>query len=90
MSSYIYKSVYPRLILTNSSILYICFREEEGRKRVRLLQRQLQDVKKEKEKELQERNEMIAHYKDQLQEMKAKTNMEGKLFNSTILFGYIL
>ena len=54
-----------------------CCREEEGRKRVRLLQRQLQDVRKEKETELQQRNEMIAHYKDQLQEMKAKTNMEG-------------
>ena len=28
--------------------------------------------------ELQHRNEMIAHLKDQLQEMKAKTSMEGK------------
>ena len=27
---------------------------------------------------LQQRNEMIAHLKDQLQEMKAKTSMEGK------------
>ena len=26
----------------------------------------------------QQRNEMIAHLKDQLQEMKAKTSMEGK------------
>ena len=53
-------------------------REEEGRKRVRLIQRQLVEVRKEKETELQQRNEMIAHLKDQLQEMKAKTNMEGK------------
>ena len=29
-------------------------------------------------KNLQQRNEMIAHLKDQLQEMKAKTSMEGK------------
>ena len=28
--------------------------------------------------EKQQRNEMIAHLKDQLQEMKAKTSMEGK------------
>jgi len=53
-------------------------KEEEGRKRVKLLQRQLLDVKREKETELQQRMEMIAHLKDQLQEMKAKTNMEGK------------
>ncbi|ESO88598.1 hypothetical protein LOTGIDRAFT_125731 [Lottia gigantea] len=53
-------------------------KEEDGRKRVRQLQKQLLDVKKEKESELQNREEMIAHLKDQLQEMKAKTNMEGK------------
>ena len=29
-------------------------------------------------KKKQQRNEMIAHLKDQLQEMKAKTSMEGK------------
>lgn len=55
-----------------------CSREENGRKRVRQLHKQLSDVKKEKELEMQQRNEMIAHLKDQLQEMKAKTNMEGK------------
>ena len=53
-------------------------REEKERKRVKQLQKEIQDVKKEKEVELQHRNEMIAHLKDQLQEMKAKTNMEGK------------
>lgn len=45
---------------------------------MKALQRQLVDVRKEKEIEIQQRNEMIAHLKDQLQEMKAKTNMEGK------------
>ena len=45
---------------------------------MKYLQKQLGDIKKEKEKEIQDRNEMIAHLKDQLQEMKAKTNMEGK------------
>ena len=55
-----------------------CAREEEGRRRVKALQKQLVDVRREKEVELQHRNEMIAHLKDQLQEMKAKTSMEGK------------
>lgn len=53
-------------------------REEEGRKEIKSLQKQLQDVKKEKELELQNRNEMIAYLKDQLQEMKAKTDMESR------------
>nr|XP_033813927.1 dynein regulatory complex protein 9 [Geotrypetes seraphini] len=53
-------------------------REEEGRKKIKFLQKQLQDVKREKEVEIQHRNELIAHLKDQLQEMKAKTSMEGK------------
>jgi kinesin family protein 6/9 len=34
------------------------------------LHRYIQDVKVEKERELQQRNEMISHLKDQLQEMK--------------------
>uniref|UniRef100_A0A674I2C1 IQ motif containing G n=1 Tax=Terrapene triunguis TaxID=2587831 RepID=A0A674I2C1_9SAUR len=53
-------------------------REEEGRKEIKSLQKWLQDVKKEKELELQNRNEMIAYLKDQLQEMKAKTDMESR------------
>lgn len=32
----------------------------------------------EKEKEIQQRNELIAHLKDRLQEIKAKSNMEAK------------
>ncbi|XP_053243351.1 dynein regulatory complex protein 9 isoform X2 [Podarcis raffonei] len=53
-------------------------REEMGRKKIKSLQKQLSDVKKEKEFELQNRNEMIAYLKDQLQEMKAKTDMENR------------
>lgn len=53
-------------------------KEEDGRKRVRQLNKMIQEVKVEKELELQQRNEMISHLKDQLQEMKAKSNMEGK------------
>ncbi|XP_002738856.1 dynein regulatory complex protein 9-like [Saccoglossus kowalevskii] len=53
-------------------------KEEAGRKRIKQLHRQLVDVKREQETEIQQRSEMIAHLKDQLQEMKAKSNMEGK------------
>lgn len=35
-------------------------------------------MKEERESEVKQRNEMIAHLKDQLQEMKAKTAMEAK------------
>ncbi|XP_015216930.1 dynein regulatory complex protein 9 isoform X1 [Lepisosteus oculatus] len=61
----------------------IIVREEEGRRRTRALQRQLLDIRKEKELELQKREEMIAHMKDQLQEMKAKTGLEGKYVKSS-------
>uniref|UniRef100_A0A0B6ZYG2 Dynein regulatory complex protein 9 n=1 Tax=Arion vulgaris TaxID=1028688 RepID=A0A0B6ZYG2_9EUPU len=53
-------------------------REQDGRKRIQELQKELQDVKKDHEMEVQQRKEMISHLKDQLQEMKAKTNMENK------------
>ncbi|KAG8136336.1 hypothetical protein E2320_009294 [Naja naja] len=49
-----------------------------GRKKIKSLQKQLGEVKKEKDYELQNRNEMIAYLKDQLQEMKAKTDMENR------------
>ncbi|NXF30002.1 DRC9 protein, partial [Nyctibius bracteatus] len=51
-------------------------RSEEGKKEIKALEKQLQDVKKETEIELQNRDNMIAHLKDELQEMKAKTDME--------------
>uniref|UniRef100_A0ACB8FCK6 Uncharacterized protein n=1 Tax=Sphaerodactylus townsendi TaxID=933632 RepID=A0ACB8FCK6_9SAUR len=53
-------------------------REELGRRKIKSLQKQIHDVKKEKEFELQNRDEMIAYLKDQLQEMKAKTDMENR------------
>ncbi|XP_063772636.1 dynein regulatory complex protein 9 isoform X3 [Pseudophryne corroboree] len=53
-------------------------REQEGRKKIKALQKQLQDVRLEKKVEMQSRTELIAHLKDQLQEMKAKTSMEGR------------
>ncbi|XP_039225869.1 dynein regulatory complex protein 9 isoform X1 [Crotalus tigris] len=56
----------------------LVLREEMGRKKIKSLQKQLGEVKKEKDYELQNRNEMIAYLKDQLQEMKAKTDMENR------------
>ena len=49
------------------TVFFFAPREEEGRRRVRMLRQQLESVKREKEVELQQRNEMIAHLKDQLQ-----------------------
>uniref|UniRef100_A0A8C9S1F8 Dynein regulatory complex protein 9 n=1 Tax=Scleropages formosus TaxID=113540 RepID=A0A8C9S1F8_SCLFO len=63
-------------------------REEEGRGKMKALQRQLLDIRKEKALELQ-REEMIAHLKDQLQQMKAKTTLEKKYVkNSSELMVY--
>ncbi|NXI55228.1 DRC9 protein, partial [Chloroceryle aenea] len=52
-------------------------REEEGKKEIKSLEKQIQDVKKETEIELQNRDSVIAYLKDELQEMKAKTDMES-------------
>ncbi len=53
-------------------------REQESRIAIKELQKSLVDIKIEKEVEIQKRNELIAHLKDRLQELKAKTNMEAK------------
>ncbi|NXX38535.1 DRC9 protein, partial [Tricholaema leucomelas] len=50
---------------------------EEGRREIKSLEKQLQDVKKEMEVELQNRDDMIANLKDELQEMKAKMDRES-------------
>ncbi|XP_009991072.1 PREDICTED: IQ domain-containing protein G [Tauraco erythrolophus] len=55
----------------------LLIREEEGKKEIKALEKQLQDVKKETEIELQNRENMILYLKDELQEMKAKTYMES-------------
>lgn len=53
-------------------------REAECQQRVRELERQLVVLRKEKEEEIIRLNEQTAHLKDQLQELKAKTSLEGK------------
>ncbi|XP_054538515.1 dynein regulatory complex protein 9 isoform X6 [Pan troglodytes] len=56
----------------------IIAREEKGRKQIISLQKQLINVKKERQFEVQSQNEYIANLKDQLQEMKAKSNLENR------------
>ncbi|XP_021418901.1 dynein regulatory complex protein 9 isoform X3 [Oncorhynchus mykiss] len=66
-----------------ANLLDIIIREEGGRRKTKALQRQLLDIRKEKTLELQRREEMTAHLKDQLQEMKAKTGLERKYVKSS-------
>ncbi|NXP08167.1 DRC9 protein, partial [Thinocorus orbignyianus] len=61
----------------------ILIREEEGKKEIKSLEKQLRDVKKETEIELQNRDTTIAFLKDQLLEVKAKTNMESCYMKKT-------
>lgn len=56
--------------------LDIVQREEEGRRRGKALQRQLRDLRKERAQEVHQREEITAHLRAQLQEMKAKAAME--------------
>ncbi|XP_055673187.1 dynein regulatory complex protein 9 isoform X3 [Falco peregrinus] len=51
--------------------------EEEGKEEIKSLEKQLQDVKEQTEIELQNRDSVILYLKDELQEMKAKMNMES-------------
>ncbi|XP_005051203.1 PREDICTED: IQ domain-containing protein G [Ficedula albicollis] len=55
----------------------IVIREEKGKKEIKALQKQLQDVKKQTDKDLQNRDEAIDRLKDKLQENMAKWNTES-------------
>ncbi|KAI1235909.1 IQ domain-containing protein G [Lamprotornis superbus] len=55
----------------------ILIREEKGKKEIKALQKQLQDVKKQTDKDLQNRDEAIDRLKDKLQENTAKWNTES-------------
>ncbi|XP_072550721.1 dynein regulatory complex protein 9 [Salminus brasiliensis] len=61
----------------------IIIREQEGRLRTKVLQRQLLDLRQEKMLELQKRQEWTAHLKDRLQEMKVKTSLEKRYADSS-------
>ncbi|XP_023788745.1 IQ domain-containing protein G isoform X1 [Cyanistes caeruleus] len=55
----------------------ILIREEKGKKEIKALQKQLQDVKKQTDNDLQNRDKVIDHLKDKLQETTAKLNTES-------------
>ncbi|NXM83719.1 DRC9 protein, partial [Oenanthe oenanthe] len=55
----------------------IVIRSEKGKKEIKALQKQLQDVKKETDEDLQNRDEAIDRLKDKLQESMAKWNTES-------------
>lgn len=59
-------------------------KEVAARKEFRQLQRQLAGTKKAKDQEIHEMTEMIAHLKDQLQEMKSKSNLESKYVKKSV------
>ncbi|NWR47093.1 DRC9 protein, partial [Regulus satrapa] len=55
----------------------ILIRSEEGKKEIKALQKQLQDVKKQTDEDLQNRDMVIDHLRDKLQEQTAKLNIEN-------------
>ncbi|NWS10837.1 DRC9 protein, partial [Pachyramphus minor] len=55
----------------------ILIREEEGKKEIKSLQKQLQDVKRQTTKDLQNRDKIIDRLKDKLQEKTAKLDTES-------------
>ncbi|XP_062485009.1 dynein regulatory complex protein 9 isoform X2 [Pezoporus occidentalis] len=55
----------------------VLIREQEGKKQIKSLEKQLQYVKKQTETELKSRDAMILNLKDELQEIKAKVSMES-------------
>ncbi|XP_027541582.1 dynein regulatory complex protein 9 [Neopelma chrysocephalum] len=55
----------------------VLIREEEGKKEIKSLQKQLQDVKRQTAKDLQNRDKIIDRLKDKLQEKTAKLDTEG-------------
>ncbi|NXJ73582.1 DRC9 protein, partial [Trogon melanurus] len=61
----------------NSKFHDFLIRSEEGKKEIKSLEKQLQDVKKETKIELQNRDNMIVYLKEELQEMKAEMDMES-------------
>ena len=57
-------------------VVLLWFSEEESRQRIKELTQRIQSVRQEKVTELARRAEVIAYQKDQLQEAKAKAQLE--------------
>jgi len=58
--------------------------EENGRDKIKFLQREIKKVKQEHETEALKCNKIIAHLKDQVQELKAKSAMESKYLKNSV------
>ncbi|KAM4627681.1 dynein regulatory complex protein 9 [Polymixia lowei] len=69
-----------------AELLHVVIREQEGRRKSTTLQRQLVDIRRETSLEVQRREELTAHLKDQVQEMMVKTSLKRQyITNSTDL-----
>ena len=63
---------------------YFIVNEENGRDRIKFLQKEIKKVKQEHETEALKCNKIIAHLKDQVQELKAKSAMESKYLKNSV------
>ncbi|XP_017666118.1 PREDICTED: IQ domain-containing protein G [Lepidothrix coronata] len=63
--------------IKKSKFYDVLIREEEGKKEIKSLQKQLQDVKRQTAKDLQNRDKIIDRLKDKLQEKTAKLDTES-------------
>eukprot|EP00045_Choanoeca_perplexa_P022833 m.11009 g.11009 ORF g.11009 m.11009 type:complete len:387 (-) comp9739_c0_seq1:67-1227(-) len=60
-----------------STMAATILKEKESRATIKRLRQQIADVKEEKEREIQEQNELVAQLKDQKQEARVRVNMES-------------
>ncbi|XP_016326515.1 dynein regulatory complex protein 9 isoform X1 [Sinocyclocheilus anshuiensis] len=65
-----------------AQLLDIINREEEGRLRIKALQKELLDVRKQKTEECVRLEELVAYLRDQVQDIRVLSNRQGKFVNS--------
>ncbi|XP_016132179.1 dynein regulatory complex protein 9 [Sinocyclocheilus grahami] len=65
-----------------AQLLDIINREEEGRLRIKALQKELLDIHKQKTEECVRLEELVAYLRDQVQDIRVLSNRQGKFVNS--------
>ncbi|XP_059363095.1 dynein regulatory complex protein 9 isoform X2 [Carassius carassius] len=65
-----------------AQLLEIINREEEGRLRIKALQKELLDIHKQKTEECVRLEELVAYLRDQVQDIRMRSNRQGKFVNS--------
>uniref|UniRef100_A0A8C1B884 IQ motif containing G n=1 Tax=Cyprinus carpio carpio TaxID=630221 RepID=A0A8C1B884_CYPCA len=65
-----------------AQLLDIINREEEGRLRIKALQKELLDIHKQKTDECVRLEELVAYLRDQVQDIRVRSNRQGKFVNS--------